>query len=357
MPSSRPPFELRAQTVPAPDGTAQTYYSYSLNPESGVPPQWCGRLRTTGCRTQAAAERFVRQRIEELVRGAPDTGPWSDCSALLDDPEGLRSAAAERGYLFFPGLLPADAVLEVRHDVLQVLHDHGALADGTETDAGIARPGVVLEGSRPTEQYRSYYNKVLSVHSFNALPHHPRIMAVVQQLLGASVLVHPRHICHAIFPGLETFKTPPHQDHFSVGGTPHTWTVWLPLGDCDSALGGVMLAEGSHADGLLPVVEGSIWVDPGTGRRWAWSPMAAGDVVMFHSLAVHQGRDNTSGDRIRLAASFRYQPVSEPVDAAALAPQHHYAEWDELYADWPPDDPLRHYWRDLPLQVQPSVHP
>ena len=81
--------------------------------------------------------------------------------------------------------------------------------------------------------------------------------------------------------------------------------MWLPLGDCDSALGGVMLAEDSHADGLLPVVEGSIWVDPGTERRWTWSPMAAGDVVMFHSLAVQQGRDNTSGDRIRLAASFR----------------------------------------------------
>ena len=357
MSTLRPPFELHAQSVPAPDGTAQTYYSYSLNAESGVPPQWCGRLRTTGCRTLAAAERFVRQRIEELVRGAPDTRPWSDCSALLNDPERLRSAAAERGCLFFPGLLPVEAVLEVRRDVLRVLRDHGALADGAETDAGITRPGVVLEGSKPDEQYRAYYNEVLSVHSFNALPHHPRIMGVLKQLLGEAVLVHPRHICHAIFPGLETFKTPPHQDHFSVGGTPHTWTVWLPLGDCDSALGGVMLAEGSHADGLLPVVEGSIWVDPGTERHWTWSPMAAGDVVMFHSLAVHQGRDNTSGDRIRLAASFRYQPVSEPVDEAALAPQHRYAGWDKLYADWPPDDPLRYYWRDLPLQVQPSVHP
>ena len=357
MPTSRPPFELHAQTVRSPDGTAQTFYGYTLNPESGVPAHWCGRLRTTGSHTEAAAERFVRQRIEELKRGAPETSQWSDCSALLEDPARLRSAAAERGYLFFPGLLPAEAVLEVRHDVLRVLRDHGALADGSETDAGIAKPGLVLEGSIPTAQYRAYYNKVLSVHSFNALPHHPRITAVVEQLVGEAVLVHPRHICHAIFPGLETFKTPPHQDHFSVGGTPATWTVWLPLGDCDSALGGVMLAEGSHADGLLPVVEGSIWVDPGTERRWAWSPMAAGDVVMFHSLAVHQGRDNTSGDRIRLAASFRYQPVSEPVDEAALAPQHRYAAWDDLYADWPQDDPLRYYWRSLPLQVQPSGHP
>ena len=182
MPTSRPPFELHVQTVPSSDGTAQTFYGYTLNPESGVPSHWCGRLRTTGCPTEAAAERFVRQRIEELKRGAPGTRPWSDCSALLDDPKRLRSVAAERGYLFFRGLLPAETVLEVRHDVLGVLRDHGALADGSETDAGIAKPGLVLEGSNPTDQYRAYYNQVLSVHSFNALPHHPRIMAVVSSL-------------------------------------------------------------------------------------------------------------------------------------------------------------------------------
>ena len=108
MPTSRPPFELHVQTVPSSDGTAQTFYSYTLNSESGVPAHWCGPLRTTGCHTEAAAERFVRQRIEELKRGAPDTEPWSDCSALLDDPERLRSVAAERGYLFFRALLPAD---------------------------------------------------------------------------------------------------------------------------------------------------------------------------------------------------------------------------------------------------------
>ena len=170
----------------------------------------CGRLRTTGCRTEAAAERFVRQRIEELKRGAPETRPWSSSSALLEDPKRLRSTAAERGYLFFPGLLPSEAVLKVRHDVLGVLRDHGALADGPDTDAGTAKPGVVLEGSKPDEQYRACYNEVLSVYCFNALPHHPRIMGVVRQLLGEAVLVHPRHICHAIFPGLETFKTHPH---------------------------------------------------------------------------------------------------------------------------------------------------
>ena len=58
---------------------------------------------------------------------------------------------------------------------------------------------------------------------------------------------------------------------------------------------------------------------------------------MFHSLTVHQGRDNTTTDRIRLAASARYQPV----DRLALGPQERWADWEELYADRQPDDPLK----------------
>ena len=73
-------------------------------------------------------------------------------------------------------------------------------------------------------------------------------------------------------------------------------------------------------------------------------------------------RDNTSADRIRLAGSFRYQPIGQPVDEGALMPQHHYAEREVLYAnwayaDWPYDDPLKYYSRSLSLDVQPAWHP
>ena len=220
------------------------------------------------------------------MRGAPDTEPWSDCSALLDDPERLRSTAAERGYLFVARTAAGGSTRwRCGRTCCAYCATMARSPTASEVDAGIARPGLVLEGSNPTEQYRAYYNKVLSVHSFNALPHHPRIMAVVEQLVGEPRCWSTRGTSATPSSrALETFKTPPHQDHFSVGGTPATWTVWLPLGDCDSALGGVMLAEGSHADGLLPAVEGSIWVDPGTdhgagpGARWppaTWSCFTA----------------------------------------------------------------------------------
>jgi hypothetical protein len=128
----------------------------------------------------------------------------------------------------------------------------------------------------------------------------------------------------------------------------------MPFGDLDAELGGVSLAAGSHTRGLLEPAKGTLWITPDADERWLWSPMAAGDVAMFHSHTVHQGRQNTSGNRLRLAGSFRYQLASDPVDGGALMPQHRYGDWDELYATWPADDPLRYYWESQTLNVQPA---
>ena len=152
------------------------------------------------------------------------------------------------------------------------------------------------------------------------------------------------------------YTTPPHQDFQPVRGAPDTWTAWVPYGDCDAALGGLAVAEGSGARGWLPVGADHETVMVDAQARWAWSPMTAGDVLLFHSLTVHQGVDNTSGDRIRLAGSFRYQRISDPADAGALNVHLGVLDWEQVYADWTPDDPLRYYWRPLPLRIQPPWH-
>ncbi len=294
----------------------------------------------------------------EVVAPIAGCAPFVDCSELLGDRARLRAAARERGYLFFRGLLPAAEVLAVRRAVLQVTAAHGALAgDAAEAgaaEAGVARPGVHLTEYDRTPEFIAYYSDLQRLRVFHALPHHPRLMAVLERLLGPEVWVHPRHICHAIFPADLKYTTPPHQDFRPVRGTPDTWTAWVPYGDCDAALGGLAVAEGSHVRGMLPVAADNETVTAGTGARWVWSPIAAGDVLLFHSLTIHQGVDNTSGDRIRLAGSSRYQRVSDPVDAAALTVHLGVLTWEEVYAAWPAADPLRYYWRPLPLQVQPA---
>ncbi|MEM7133032.1 MAG: phytanoyl-CoA dioxygenase, partial [Chloroflexota bacterium] len=81
-------------------------------------------------------------------------------------------------------------------------------------------------------------------------------------------------------------------------------------------------------------------------------PFRSGDVLMFHSLTIHQGRDNVTEDRIRLSTSARYQRISDPVEAAALTPHWGWADWEELYANWDQDDWLKYYWQSLELNIR-----
>ena len=294
--------------------------------------------------------------VDPAVAALASCTPFADCTALLGDRERLQAAARERGYLFFRGLLPVAEVLAVRRAVLGVTAAHGALADGTggaAPDAGVARQGVHLTEYDRTPEFKAYYADLQRLRAFHALPHHPQLMTALEALLGAAVWVHPRHIVHAIFPEDLDYTTPPHQDFQPVRGAPDTWTAWVPFGDCEAPLGGLAVAEGSLARGWLSVGADHETVTVGAAERWVWSPMAAGDMLLFHSLTIHQGVDNSSGDRIRLAGSLRYQRVSDPVDATALTVHLGVLTWEQVYADWPQHDPVRYYWQPLPLQVQP----
>ena len=100
--------------------------------------------------------------------------PFVDCRDVRGNPARLQARAAANGYLYFPGMLPAADVLPVRHDVLQVADRHGLLRAGVEPDAGIRKEGVYidLEYDKPTPPaLKRFYNDILSLRSFNALPH------------------------------------------------------------------------------------------------------------------------------------------------------------------------------------------
>ena len=77
---------------------------------------------------------------------------------------------------------------------------------------------------------------------------------------------------------------------------------------------------------------------------------------MFHSLTIHRGRPNQTGDRIRLATSARYQSVNDQVDGAALGVHLGCGTWEDIYSDWPDDDSLKFYWKGLNLDLQPPFH-
>ena len=279
---------------------------------------------------------------------------YIDCTDLLGRPEALREAAAERGYLCFRALLPAEDIQLVRREVLQVAERHEFLAQGTKAEEGIARAGVFVSENDPSSEFRLFYNDVQKLRSFHAFGQHPIILQVLDQLFGETILVHPRHICHTVFPGDRKLTTPPHQDFFPVRGSENTWTVWTPIGDCGEELGGGLgFVVGSNRAELLDHEMTMMTCDVDEKAEWAWSPMVCGDVIMFNSLTIHQARDNETDDRIRVATSFRNQPASQPVDEHTFIPHMRWIDWEELYADWPADDPLRYYWKKLDLDIRP----
>ena len=285
-----------------------------------------------------------------------DTLPFVDCTDMIGDHDRLLAHGSEHGYFFFPGLLPVEPMLELRHQVLRVAEEHDLLEPDTDPDTGIRRKGVFIHEEDGTETFKRFYIDIQKLRLFHELPHDERILHVLETLFGERVFVHPRHILHIIFPGEHQYTTPPHQDFHPVRGTRNTWTVWTPLGDCDSELGGLSIACGSNLLGFVKdddVRSGKLIDDD---KDWVWTPFKCGDVLMFHSLSIHRGRNNMSEDRIRLATSARYQPVSEPIDEAALSVHMNWAKWEQVYSEWEANDSLKYYWKSVDLDVQPAHH-
>jgi ectoine hydroxylase-related dioxygenase (phytanoyl-CoA dioxygenase family) len=274
--------------------------------------------------------------------------PW------LDDPARLREFADTNGYLFCRGLLPRADMIALRAAILDVARRHQLLADEDDRHSTRTRPGVPIF-EQDTPQWLAFYRDILCLRALNALPAHRQLYDIVSTLVGEPVFHHARVNVRffANFPF--QFASPPHRDFTWVGGTADVWTSWIPLVDIDRQLGGLQVLPGSHrrdyhARGGAGENDG-IEIPP--DEQWHTAPhYELGDVVLFHSRTVHSGGGNLLQDRLRVSAECRFQPISHPVRADVMEPHWKnlgLVTWDELYHDWPADDPLRYYWRELPL--------
>ena len=272
--------------------------------------------------------------------------PLPDGTTLLKNPQQLQALAHKEGVVLLRGLIPAVELEAVRAVLTAAAADVGWLKDGT------CKVGVVESGSDPT--WQAWYRTVQTARSFHALPHLSGIQSAMRAVLGGKVLTHPRHIARCVGPQTKAFTTPPHQDVWYIGGTPDIWTMWAPLTDCPKELGGLAILPRTHLLGRLAsrtaAGAGGQGIACALGDTWAWEPILAGDVVVFHGQTIHQGCDNQS-DQLRLSIDLRFQREDQPVRADSLLPHYHLHSWDEIYRTWPRHDPLRYYWQRQKLQV------
>ncbi|MBV9469657.1 MAG: phytanoyl-CoA dioxygenase family protein [Abitibacteriaceae bacterium] len=242
------------------------------------------------------------------------------------DPSQLRSVMAEQGYLFFRGLVPADEVLTVRRQALELCQEAGWLDESQDLMEGIVASGV-QPTSEGKPEYMAMYRKLLKLPRFHDFPCHPALMQIAQHLLGGEVFVHPRRIGRVTFPNYTVATTPAHQDHFYIRGTVDTYSCWIPLGTCPITLGGLAVWPGSHQRGFL---EHSVSHPGAVGGRgvpvdeteavWHTGDFGLGDTLFFHAYTIHKALPNLSGNRLRVSTDNRYQRKGDDIDPGALRP-------------------------------------
>ena len=279
--------------------------------------------------------------------------PFHDSSAIVCDAHALRERMAEDGYLFLPGLLPRDAVLEARRQMLKVLAEAGMVRRDRPLDH--AAPDLSNFAVEPEPAFMAVLRRQYALEDVNALKHLPALGGLMEELFDEPVVPLPLFVCRSIFPEREAYTAPPHQDYVHIQGTTRNHAAWIPIGACDASMGGLSVAAGSHKLGLLDLRPalgaGGLEVVAEGRLDWRHGPYEAGDVVVFNSLTVHRGVPNRS-DQVRLSVDFRYQPRSEPMCEINLEPHRGVAEWDELYAGWTREE-LKYYWKAHDLEVVP----
>jgi len=279
--------------------------------------------------------------------------PYTDSTHLLMDGAALAERLKHDGYLFIRGLVPADTIENVGQQFVDIVAQGGWLDPNFPKKARIANKNVVCADPEP-EFLKVFRNFYLSQDS-HALKHHSNIIGLFERIFGEEVLVHPLFVARNIFPQKEKLTTRPHQDYVHIQGTAETMTVWLPLHDCPSDMGGLAVAEGSHKQGVHEFTvasgAGGLEVIAPFDGQWRFGDFAVGDALIFHSMMVHKGMDNKTRN-IRHSIDARYQRASDPISEVSMANYSGCGDWAEVYNDWESDD-FKYYWHNQNPDVRP----
>ena len=289
---------------------------------------------------------------KKIDTSAAHFGTLRISNEALDDREELWRRMVADGYLYLPGYLDREQVVEARNAVLERLHQSGLLDVRFAPAEGFVRPGRTLSFMPTVTRDNPALDRVLYAGA---------MMEFYDFFLGGPV----RHFDYTWFraksPGINT-ATQPHCDIVYMGrGTQQLYTSWTPLSDIPYKMGGLMVLEHSHQIEELVQTYGQTDVDAyceneggrpreiveraqaemrelneeerkeiswnstgahGTdalevqrqlGRRWLSAEYQMGDLLVFCMHLMHASSDNQT-NQIRLSSDSRYQLASKSVD-------------------------------------------
>ena len=243
---------------------------------------------------------------------SPTLGKLREANEYLDDFAKLDALLNDEGYLFFRGVLDRAEVLRVKQDMTRILQEQGI------AKAGESEPmwtGKDLDALKDDDLY--------ALASYGALCE-SSAKKVADVVFGGPAFMFKGPTLRYSLPSDAAHVTPAHQDYFFIRANDEFRTFWMPLMDIDQQVGGLVLAAGSHKDGLREHVErDDVFSYVLKGRKqkgvaleeiappWLTTEYHPGDVLIFHSLTLHWALPNTS-DRVRLSIDTPAQPASTP---------------------------------------------
>lgn len=256
-----------------------------------------------------------------------------DSNDALHDVGELRARMQRDGYLYLPGLLNKEWVLDARRSIAEKLQAEGVL-----------HPDYPLMDCVNNPQKKMSFRPDLTVKNERVIKllYSGNIMTFFDRFLGAPTLHFDFTWLRVMCPGGGTQS---HCDIVYMGrGTQQLYTAWTPFGDVPFEQGGLIVLEGSNNHERLRNTYGKKDVDSfctnKTGRqaqhhwafgnggglsqnpnqisrqlggRWLTAEYKLGDALFFTAHTVHASIDNKS-KHIRISSDSRYQLASDPVD-------------------------------------------
>ena len=229
------------------------------------------------------------------------------------DPHEQQAFFEQQGYLIVPDLLSRGEVAECQREV-QRLHQLAADLEASQDPLSNhfqREPFSQAPNHNGLPVLRKIENTRALSPCFTQLAAHPRLVAVVQSLLGADLLLFRSTLM--LKPAFHGSAHALHQDSaYWPMEPPALVTASIALDDATPDNGCIKVIPGSHHWGLQEW--GHIAQEqeaPLTNRddidrtRQIDVPLAAGSAVLFHSLMVHGSGPNQT-DRPRNTALYAY---------------------------------------------------
>lgn len=241
----------------------------------------------------------------------------SPLCALADGRASAQLTA--HGYVYLRGLLPRELVLAMRERYFQRFPT-GFVKDGDHRRAAFSGQEPQDLPPHGTCGHPAY--EFVRHSEFIDFAAHPLLRAAAEAVLGGPAERLRRTPIRHFVAGRPASSRAHIDGTYVQAAASDLVTLWVPLGDCPLASGGLVYLEDSHQEqGIAerlhdlapydrpadrrPLSHDLKWMSDHTQRRWLVTDYAAGDVVIHSPLIVHASLDCRS-EEMRLSTDIRY---------------------------------------------------